>query len=132
MNIYSFFILFYAFFCFFLNVVSSLFANNLLKKSICYSPHIFEICIYVTEYIVRFVMKKFSEICTKAYVHCHEAIRNFAHSEKGVTAVEYAIVIAGVAAVVAVIFGKDGTVQNMLTHIFDGVQSKVDASMNGK
>ena len=54
----------------------------------------------------------------------------FKDDERGVTAVEYAIVLAGVAAVVAVIFGQDGTVQKMLEGIFSNVESKVNASMS--
>ncbi|NEN35108.1 Flp family type IVb pilin, partial [Escherichia coli] len=53
----------------------------------------------------------------------------FKNNEKGVTAVEYAIVIAGVAAVVAVVFGSGGTVEHMLTDIFDSIKTKVDTSM---
>ena len=63
------------------------------------------------------------------YVNVTEAIRGFKRDEKGVTAVEYAIVIAGVAAVVAVIFGKDGAVQTMLTDIFGNIKDKVNESM---
>lgn len=44
---------------------------------------------------------------------------------RGVTAVEYAIVLAGVAAVVAVIFGKNGTVQTLLESIFKTVSQQV-------
>ncbi|VUS64994.1 Flp family type IVb pilin [Klebsiella spallanzanii] len=59
-------------------------------------------------------------------------IRRFFKDEQGVTAVEYAIVLAGVAAVVAVIFGQDGTVQQMLEGIFSSVESRVSASMAAK
>ncbi|MNC37272.1 Flp/Fap pilin component [compost metagenome] len=64
---------------------------------------------------------------TKAYVHASMKIENFKVSEKGVTAVEYAIVVAGVAAVAAVIFGKDGTVNTMLTGIFAKITTSVAA-----
>lgn len=60
-----------------------------------------------------------------AYIKVSEAIRRFKLNEKGVTAVEYAIVIAGVAGIVAIIFGKDGTVQTMLTGIFDSIEENV-------
>ena len=64
-----------------------------------------------------------------AYTCVAGCIHDFKRNEKGVTAVEYAIVIAGVAAVVAVIFGSGGTVQTMLSDIFTSVKDKVDASM---
>lgn len=63
------------------------------------------------------------------YVSATEAFRNFKRDEKGVTAVEYAIVIAGVAGVVTVIFGSGGTVSTMLTDIFDKIQSAVMANI---
>ena len=64
-----------------------------------------------------------------AYTCVAGCIYDFKNNEKGVTAVEYAIVIAGVAAVVAVVFGSGGTVENMLTGIFDNIKTKVDTSM---
>ncbi|MES1770878.1 Flp family type IVb pilin [Escherichia coli] len=75
------------------------------------------------------LLKKLNEKTTAMYVNVTEAIRGFKRDEKGVTAVEYAIVIAGVAAVVAVIFGKDGAVQTMLTDIFGNIKDKVNESM---
>lgn len=63
----------------------------------------------------------------KAYVHTSMKIEEFKNSEKGVTAVEYAIVVAGVAAAAAVIFGKDGTVPKLLTAIFTKLDTTVNA-----
>ena len=71
-------------------------------------------------------------LCTKAYVKGvigAGKVRDFFKNEDGVTAVEYAIVLAGVAAVVAVIFGRDGTVQHLLTNIFSAVSTQVMSSM---
>ncbi|MBJ3589766.1 Flp family type IVb pilin [Salmonella enterica subsp. enterica serovar Saintpaul] len=73
-----------------------------------------------------------NELLIKAYVKGITGIQNvrdFAKSERGVTAVEYAIVLGGVAAVVAVIFGRDGTVQKLLENIFSEVSSQVMGSM---
>ncbi|MVZ80347.1 Flp family type IVb pilin [Escherichia coli] len=64
-----------------------------------------------------------------AYSCVAGCIYDFKNNEKGVTAVEYGIVIAGVAAVVAVVFGSGGTVEHMLTDIFDSIKTKVDTSM---
>ena len=47
-----------------------------------------------------------------------EKVRDFCKSQNGVTAVEYAIVLAGVAAVVAVVFGKNGQVQTLISSLF--------------
>lgn len=58
-----------------------------------------------------------------------EAVRRFKMDERGVTAVEYAIVLAGVAGVVAIIFGNGGTVSTMLTGIFDSIQTNVNANL---
>ena len=64
-----------------------------------------------------------------AYTCVAGRIHDFKRNEKGVTAVEYAIVIAGVAAVVAVIFGENGTVDTLLNKIFGDIQTKVETSM---
>ncbi|ROP59629.1 pilus assembly protein Flp/PilA [Enterobacter sp. BIGb0383] len=58
-----------------------------------------------------------------------EAVRRFKMDERGVTAVEYAIVLAGVAGVVAIIFGRNGTVSGMLTGIFNTIQTNVTANL---
>lgn len=73
-----------------------------------------------------------NDLVLKAYVKTTmgvEKVRGFLKSEQGVTAVEYAIVLAGVAAVVAVIFGKNGTVQNLLESIFSSVSAQVQKSI---
>ncbi|HGG4072937.1 TPA: Flp family type IVb pilin [Salmonella enterica subsp. enterica serovar Poona] len=81
---------------------------------------------------MNMLLKALNEKTTAMYVNVTEAIRGFKRDEKGVTAVEYAIVIAGVAAVVAVIFGEKGTVQTMLTEIFGDIKDKVNESMGNK
>lgn len=60
-----------------------------------------------------------------SYVYFSEAVRRFGKDKRGVTAVEYAIVAAGVAAVVTVIFGDQGPVKEMLTSIFEKVKNTV-------
>jgi pilus assembly protein Flp/PilA len=58
-------------------------------------------------------------------------VRNFAgkfiKSEQGVTAIEYAIVAAGVSAVVLVIFGsgEGAPVKTMLSEVFSKLQDKL-------
>ncbi|HAG1890902.1 TPA: Flp family type IVb pilin [Salmonella enterica] len=78
---------------------------------------------------MNMLLKALNEKTTAMYVNVTEAIRGFKRDQKGVTAVEYAIVIAGVAAVVAVIFGNGGTVQTMLESIFAKIEGKVNGAM---
>ncbi|OCG70106.1 hypothetical protein A9G43_08700 [Gilliamella sp. Occ3-1] len=54
----------------------------------------------------------------------------FVKSERGVTAIEYAIVAAGVAVVVMVIFKSDGPVAQMLSGTFNQLKSKMDGIIN--
>ncbi|MFQ1008512.1 hypothetical protein B6D12_13065 [Gilliamella apicola] len=50
----------------------------------------------------------------------------FIKNERGVTAIEYAIVAAGVSSVILLIFNKDtGPVRNMLWNVFSSLQSKL-------
>lgn len=58
------------------------------------------------------------------------ALTEFRKEEKGVTAVEYAVVIAGVTILVLAIFGSDGPVNNMLTSIFTSVSTKVTGAVS--
>ena len=55
----------------------------------------------------------------------------FIKNERGVTAIEYAIVAAGVSAVLLVIFNKDnGPVKNMLNGVFTSLQSKLSGILS--
>ena len=55
----------------------------------------------------------------------------FIKNERGVTAIEYAIVAAGVSAVLLVIFSKDnGPVKNMLNGVFTSLQSKLSGILS--
>ena len=50
----------------------------------------------------------------------------FIKNERGVTAIEYAIVAAGLSAVLLIIFGKDnGPVRNMLAFLFIALDDKL-------
>ena len=52
----------------------------------------------------------------------------FIKNERGVTAIEYAIVAAGVSAVLLVIFDKgNGPVYNMLNGVFTTLQAKLSS-----
>ncbi|OCG68833.1 Flp family type IVb pilin [Gilliamella sp. Fer4-1] len=57
-------------------------------------------------------------------------VGKFVKNEKGVTAIEYAIVAAGVAAVVLVIFNKDsGPVKDMLSNVFSSLKEKLTTTI---
>lgn len=58
-----------------------------------------------------------------------DKIKNFLKKEDGVTAVEYAIVVAGVAAVVLIIFSSTGPVQQMLDGTFTTLKTKLEATI---
>ncbi|WP_196907573.1 Flp family type IVb pilin [Candidatus Symbiopectobacterium sp. 'North America'] len=64
-----------------------------------------------------------------SYVYFTEAMHNFKNDQRGVTAVEYAIVAAGVAAVVSVVFGESGPVRAMLSGIFTKIKTTVENSV---
>lgn len=59
------------------------------------------------------------------------AFTEFKKSEKGVTAVEYAVVIAGVTAIVLVIFGNNGPVATMLNTVFTTIENRVTNQVTG-
>lgn len=61
-----------------------------------------------------------------AEVYIKNSVKDFFKKEEGVTAVEYAIVVAGVAAVVLFIFGSSGPVQNMLENTFTTLETKIE------
>ena len=69
-------------------------------------------------------------VCINTFVkldfYTRGVIEHFKKNEKGVTAVEYALVVAGVAGIVSIIFGTKGPVNTMLTDIF----AKVGTAMN--
>lgn len=70
-----------------------------------------------------------SYIETKIYIK--NGVRDFLKKEEGVTAVEYAIVVAGVAAVVMYVFGTDGPVQSMLSNTFTTLETQVKGIVGG-
>ena len=51
--------------------------------------------------------------------------------ERGVTAVEYAVVAAGVVAVVSVVFAQDGIVAQTITKAFEAMQTTIDGIITG-
>ncbi|MEG0204115.1 UNVERIFIED_ORG: pilus assembly protein Flp/PilA [Citrobacter freundii] len=66
-----------------------------------------------------------------AEVYIKNSVKDFFKKEEGVTAVEYAIVVAGVAAVVLFIFGSSGPVREMLNTTFTTLETKITSMING-
>jgi len=58
-----------------------------------------------------------------------EKVGQFIRDDEGVTAIEYAVVVAGVAAVVMFIFGNNGPVKEMLNSTFEDLTSKMTANI---
>lgn len=65
----------------------------------------------------------------QGYVFISDALHKFKHDQRGVTAVEYAIVAAGVGGVVAVAFGETGTFTTMLNAIFTSLRKTVETNI---
>jgi len=73
------------------------------------------------------MLKIINDTVLKAYIGTTNKLVELKNNEQGVTAVEYAIVVAGVAAICTVVFGKTGTVATMINGIFSNVSTKVAA-----
>lgn len=57
-------------------------------------------------------------------------VKNFFNREDGVTAIEYAVVVAGVAAIVIVVFGQNGPINAALKGVFSKLQTQLDNLWN--
>ncbi|HHQ7228708.1 TPA: Flp family type IVb pilin [Salmonella enterica subsp. enterica] len=57
--------------------------------------------------------------------------KKYLRKNDGVTAVEYAIVVAGVAAIVLAVFGTTGPVQSMLNDTFTNLKTQVSNLIGG-
>lgn len=97
------------------------------------------LCVYEGDYFLYFFTRFINLLnekrimnflFTKIYVSSVCNIRRFVPDESGVISVEYAIVFAGVAAVTAVIFGRGGVFESMMTNFFNNIQSLVLGSMS--
>ncbi len=71
-------------------------------------------------------------VCGSNNIHSLKGkCKRFIRRNDGVTAVEYAIVVAGVAAIVIFIFGTSGPVRSMLNNTFTDLGTKVTSLING-
>lgn len=69
---------------------------------------------------------KLTQSVFSAYYSAKNSVQNFLKREDGVTAIEYAIVAAGVAAVVVVLFQNGGTFQRAMEGIFDRLSRQLN------
>lgn len=69
---------------------------------------------------------KLTQSVFSAYYSAKNSVQNFLKRQDGVTAIEYAIVAAGVAAVVVVLFQNGGTFQQAMENIFVRLSGKLD------
>lgn len=58
-------------------------------------------------------------------------ISDFLKSEKGVTSIEYGVLAAGLAAVIAIVLGDDGAFTQALTGAFDTVANSIQEQTAG-
>ncbi len=63
------------------------------------------------------------------YVKFQQKIQEFKNDERGVTAIEYAVIGVAIAAIVAAMFTTDGT--SGLSGALQGAVSKITTSING-
>lgn len=66
-------------------------------------------------------------LITHGYVKARLAVDAFMRDQRGVTAIEYAIVAVAVAAIVASVFGTNGQLSQALSGAFSKVSSTIDA-----
>ncbi|MCT6875416.1 Flp family type IVb pilin [Frischella perrara] len=74
---------------------------------------------------------KLTQSVFSAYYSAKNSVQNFLKREDGVTAIEYAIVAAGVAAVVVVLFQSDGAFAKSMKEIFNRLSTQLDTLLPG-
>ncbi|MDW2252901.1 Flp family type IVb pilin [Vibrio sp. 1569] len=69
---------------------------------------------------------------TKAYVKTRLLLESFAKDQRGVTAIEYAIIGVAISAIVLAVFNTDGSFKDVLTNALGKITSNVDAASTSK
>lgn len=69
---------------------------------------------------------KLTQSIFSAYYSAKNSVENFIKRQDGVTAIEYAIVAAGVAAVVVVLFKSDGDFAKAMKEIFSRLSTQLN------
>ncbi|KJY74793.1 Flp family type IVb pilin [Vibrio nigripulchritudo] len=66
---------------------------------------------------------------TKLFVNAQLALENFKKDERGVTAIEYAIIAVAITGLVFAVF-KNGTLGNALNDAFNGISTKLNTELS--
>ena len=74
---------------------------------------------------------KLTQSIFSAYYSAKNSVQNFIKRQDGVTAIEYAIVAAGVAAVVVFVFQENGAFANALRGIFTRLSDQLNGLLGG-
>ncbi|QIL85356.1 Flp family type IVb pilin [Vibrio sp. HDW18] len=69
---------------------------------------------------------------TKAYVKARLLVESFAQDQRGVTAIEYAIIGVAISAIVLAVFSGDGGLKTALTTAMTTIASKITDASNIK
>lgn len=75
---------------------------------------------------------KLFDTAVSAYYSVKSRVASFAKDQNGVTAIEYAVVAAGVAGVVIAVFGSDGSFSKALTNVFADLTKKLNELIGTK
>lgn len=67
------------------------------------------------------------DLITLGYVKTRLALSAFMHDQRGVTAIEYAIVAVAVSAIVAAVFSQNGTLRSALDSAMSTVSDNITA-----
>ena len=74
---------------------------------------------------------KLTQSIFATYYSAKNSVQNFIKRQDGVTAIEYAIVAAGVAAVVVYVFSDQGSFKSALTGIFTRLSNQLNGLLGG-
>ncbi|WP_108652561.1 Flp family type IVb pilin [Dongshaea marina] len=68
----------------------------------------------------------FNDLCRLGYTKVKILSNEFFNDERGVTAVEYAIVGVAISAIVAAVMGEGGVLNKALNHAVDTISANID------
>lgn len=69
---------------------------------------------------------------TKAYVKTRLLLESFTKDQRGVTAIEYAIIGVAISAIVLAVFSGDNGLKTALTKAFENITAKIGEANNIK
>ncbi|MGR5166221.1 Flp family type IVb pilin [Vibrio astriarenae] len=68
---------------------------------------------------------------TKMFVNAQVALQNLKNDERGVTAIEYAIIGVAISAIVMVVFAQDGGLNEALTTAMGNISNNINCANGG-